>query len=126
MVRRKSHEALHAADLNIGSSPNAGAKASLEKITPFLQYFKKLLATEIYNNVRFLTEKDENPWWYDGESIIFRSSNYGKLLRLMMSEPALTLENMQKHLGINMSAFKKLVNQLLDKKYVLNHHSPHT
>ena len=75
---------------------------------------------------RFTTEKDENPWWYDGESIIFRSSNYGKLLRLMMSEPALTLENRQKHLGINMSAFKKLVNQLLDKKYVLNHHSPHT
>lgn len=111
-------EALHAADLKVGASPSAGAKASLEKINPFVQYFKNLLATEIYNDVRFLTEKDENLWWYDGESIKFRSSNYGKLLNLMMSEPTLTLENMQKSLGINMSATKKLVYQLLNKKYI--------
>lgn len=111
-------EALHAADLKVGASPSAGANASLEKINPFVQYFKNLLAREIYNDVRFITEKDENLWWYDGESIKFRSPNYGKLLNLMMSEPTLTLENMQNHLGINMSALKKLVKQLLDKKYI--------
>lgn len=111
-------EALHAADLKVGASPSAGANASLEKINPFVQYFKNLVATEIYNDVRFLTEKDENLWWYDGESIKFRSSNYGKLLNLMMSEPTLTLESMQNHLGINTSAIKKLVKQLLDRKYI--------
>ena len=111
-------EALHAADLMVGSSPSAGAKASLTKIKPFVQYFKKLLAKEIYNDVLFLTEHDENLWWYDGERIEFRSPNYSKLLVLMMSEPVLTLEEMQRHLGINMSAVKKLVNQLLEKKYI--------
>ncbi len=111
-------EALHAADLIVGSSPSAGAKASLTKIKPFVQYFKKLLAKEIYNDVLFLTEHDENLWWYDGERIEFRSQNYSKLLVLMMSEPVLTLEEMQRHLNINMSAVKKLVNQLLEKKYI--------
>ena len=111
-------EALHAADLMVGSSPSAGAKASLTKIKPFVQYFKKLLAKEIYNDVLFLTEHDENLWWYDGERIEFRSQNYSKLLVLMMSEPVLTLEDMQRHLNINMSAVKKLVNQLLEKKYI--------
>ena len=111
-------EALHAADLMVGSSPSAGAKASLTKIKPFVQYFKKLLAKEIYNDVLFLTEHDENLWWYDGERIEFRSLNYSKLLVLMMSEPVLTLEEMQRHLNINMSAVKKLVNQLLEKKYI--------
>lgn len=111
-------EALHAADLMVGSSPIAGAKASLTKIKPFVQYFKKLLAKEIYNDVLFLTEHDENLWWYDGERIEFRSLNYSKLLVLMMSEPVLTLEEMQRHLNINMSAVKKLVNQLLEKKYI--------
>ena len=111
-------EALHAADLMVGSSPSAGAKASLTKIKPFDQYFKKLLAKEIYNDVLFLTEHDENLWWYDGERIEFRSLNYSKLLVLMMSEPVLTLEEMQRHLNINMSAVKKLVNQLLEKKYI--------
>ena len=111
-------EALHAADLMVGSSPSAGAKASLTKIKPFVQYFKRLLAKEIYNDVLFLTEHDENLWWYDGERIEFRSQNYSKLLVLMMSEPVLTLEDMQRHLNINMSAVKKLVNQLLKKKYI--------
>ena len=111
-------EALHAADLLVGTSPSAGAKASLKDIKPFVQYFKKLMAKEIYTDVCFLTEHDENLWWYDGERIEFRSPNYSKLLVLMMSEPVLTLEEMQRHLGINMSAVKKLVNQLLEKKYI--------
>ena len=111
-------EALHAADLMVGSSPSAGAKASLTKIKPFVQYFKKLLAKEIYNDVLFLSEHDENLWWYDGERIVFRSQNYSKLLTFMMTEPVLTLEDMQRHLNINMSAVKKLVNQLLEKKYI--------
>jgi DNA-binding MarR family transcriptional regulator len=77
-----------------------------------------MMAHEIYTDVCFLTEHDENLWWYDGERIEFRSPNYSKLLMLMMSEPVLTLADMQNHLKINMSAVKKLVNQLTDKHYI--------
>ena len=111
-------EALHAADLFVGNIPSDGAHASLQEIRPFVQYFKRLVAHEVYTNVCFLTEHDENLWWYDGEKIEFRSSNYSKILMLMMTEPVLTLEHIQQELGINMSAVKKLVNQLQDKHYI--------
>jgi DNA-binding IclR family transcriptional regulator len=65
-----------------------------------------------------LTEHNENLWWYDGEKVEFRSSNYSKILMLMMTEPVLTLEYIQQELGINLSAIKKLVNQLQDKHYI--------
>ncbi len=37
---------------------------------------------------------------------------------MMMTEPVLTLSEMQSRMGINMSAVKKLVNLLLDKHYI--------
>lgn len=111
-------EALHAADLIVGPTPSLGANASLQDIHPFVKYFKGLVAKEVYTDVCFLTEHAQNLWWYDGERIEFRSQNYGKLLLLMMSEPILTLSDMQQRMNINMSALKKLVNHLLDKHYV--------
>ena len=111
-------EALHEADLMVGSSPHEGAHASLQNIKPFLQYFKGLIAKEIYTDVCFLTEHHPSLWWYDGERVEFRSPNYGELLRMMMAEPVLTLADMQNRMGINMSAVKKLVNHLLEKHYI--------
>ncbi len=118
--RNKSEylDALHAADLLVGNIPSDGAHASLQAIRPFVQYFKRLVAHEVYTNVCFLTEHNENLWWYDGEKVEFRSPNYSKILMLMMTEPVLTLEHIQQELGINMSAVKKLVNQLQDKHYI--------
>lgn len=118
--RNKSEylEALHATDLIVGSVPSLGANAPLESIKPFLQYFKNLVAHEIYNDVCFISEQHQNLWWYDGERIIFRSPNYSLILKLMMTEPVLTLAEIQNKTGINMSAVKKLINQLLDKHYI--------
>ena len=111
-------EALHTTDLAVGSAPSAGAQATLEDIGPFLKYFRGLVAREVYTDVCFLTEHEDCLWWYDGERVEFRSANYPKILKLMMSEPVLTLESIQERTGINMSAVKKLVAQLLAKHYV--------
>ena len=111
-------EALHQADLNVGLVPSQGAHAALEDIEPFVQYFYKLVANEIYNDYLFVTRKEENVWWYDGEMIEFRTPNYAKLLRLMRTQPVLTLEDMTEELGISMTAVRKLVNQLIEKNYV--------
>ena len=111
-------EALHQADLNVGLVPSQGAHASLEDIEPFVHYFYGLVANEIYNDYLFVTRKEENVWWYDGEMIEFRTPNYAKLLRLMRTQPVLTLEDMTEELGISMTAVRKLVNQLVEKNYV--------
>ena len=111
-------EALHAADLLVGDIPSVGAHASLQDIRPFLQYFKGLVAKEIYTDVCFLTEHRENLWWYDGERIAFRTVNYTKILNAMRTEPTLTLADMREITGISIAAIQKLLDQLIQKKYV--------
>jgi Fic family protein len=118
--RKKSEylEALHQADLDVGPVPSDGAHAELRNIRPFLKYFNELVATEVYNDVLFLSEQDENVWWYDGERIAFRTPNYTKILNAMRTQPSLTLADMKEITGISMTAIQKLLDQLIQKKYV--------
>ena len=111
-------EALHQADLNVGKSPSDGAHAGINDITSFVQYFQGIVANEIYNDYLFVTRKDENVWWYDGEMIEFRTPNYAKMLRMMQTQPALTIEEIREALGTSITAVRKLLGQLLDKHYI--------
>lgn len=118
--RKKSEylEALHQADLEVGPVPSEGAHASVDAIRPFLKYFNGLVATEVYNDVLFVSERDENVWWYDGERIVFRTPNYTKILNLMRTQPTLTLADLQEETGISVTAVQKLLDQLIVKGYV--------
>ncbi len=111
-------EALHQADMNVGKVPSDGAHATVTDIAPFLQYFQGIVANEIYNDYLFVTRRDENVWWYDGEMVEFRTPNYAKMLRMMQSHPSLTIEEIKDSLGISITAVRKLIAQLLDKNYV--------
>lgn len=111
-------EALHQTDIEVGPVPSDGAHAEIKDIRPFLKYFNDLVATEVYNDVLFVSERNENVWWYDGERIAFRTSNYTKILNAMRTEPILALANMREITGISIAAIQKLLNQLIQKKYV--------
>jgi Fic family protein len=111
-------EALHQADLDVGPIPSDGAHAELKDIRPFLKYFNNLVATEVYNDVLFVSEKNENVWWYDGERIVFRTPNYTKILNAMRTQPYLTLAAIKEEVGISITAIQKLLNHLITKKYV--------
>lgn len=111
-------EALHHADLNVGPIPSDGAHAELKDIEPFLQYFTDLVAYELYKDYEFVTCHNENIWWYDGEKIEFRTPNYAKILRFMRSQSVVTIGELQEITGINSSAIKKLLSQLIEKKYI--------
>jgi Fic family protein len=111
-------EALHKADLEVGPVPADGAHAELKDIKPFLKYFNGLVAREVYNDVLFVSERDENVWWYDGERISFRTPNYTKILNAMRTEPTLTLADMKEVTGISITAIQKLLDQLINKKFV--------
>lgn len=118
--RKKSEylEALHKADLEAYLVPSDGAHADIKNIRLFLKYFTELVATEVYNDVLFVSEKNENVWWYDGERIAFRTPNYTKILNAMRTQPILTLADMKEETGISITAVQKLLNQLISKKYV--------
>ncbi len=111
-------EALHQADLEVGREPGTGAHAPLDRIRPFSKYFTSLVAEEIYNDVRFITEPDENVWWYDGQRIEFRTPNYAKILRIMQGQPSVTIEGLKEELGINKSAVQRLLGSLKEKGYI--------
>lgn len=118
--RRKSEylEALHQADLEVGPVPGDGAHAEIKDIRPFLKYFNKLAAAEVYNDVLFVSEKNENVWWYDGERISFRTPSYSKILNAMRTQPTLSLEDMKEVTGISITAIQKLLDKLISQKYV--------
>lgn len=118
--RRKSEylEALHQADLEAGPVPGDGAHAEIKDIRPFLKYFNKLVAAEVYNDVLFVSEKNENVWWYDGERISFRTPSYSKILNAMRTQPTLSLEDMKEVTGISITAIQKLLDKLISQKYV--------
>ena len=118
--RKKSEylEALHQADIEVGTLPADGAHADIKDIKPFLKYFDELVDTEVYNDALFVSEKDKNVWWYDGERIAFRTPNYTKILNAMRTQPTLTLADMKEVTGISIAAIQKLLDQLIQKKYV--------
>lgn len=118
--RKKSEylEALHQTDMEVGPVLADGAHADIRDIKPFLKYFNELVATEIYNDVLFVSEKDENVWWYDGDRIAFRTPNYTKILNAMRTQSTLTLADMKEVTGISIAAIQKLLDQLIQKKYV--------
>ena len=95
-----------------------GAHADIKDIRPFLKYFNDLVATEVYNDVLFVSKRNENVWWYDGEQIAFRTHNYTKILNAMRTQPTLTLADMKEETGISVTAIQKLLDQLISKKYV--------
>ena len=83
-----------------------------------MKYFNELVATEVYNDVLFVSELDENVWWYDGERIAFRTPNYTKILNAMRTQPTLTLADMRDETGISIAAIQKLLDKLIEKNYV--------
>ena len=78
----------------------------------------KLIAEEVANDVLFVTERNENVWWYDGQRIAFRTATYSKILRTMQIEDQATQAYLQEETGINRSALQKMIATLQDKGYI--------
>ncbi len=111
-------EALHQADLIVGATPAEGAHASLKQIRPFYKHMVNLIANEIENDILFVTEKNENIWWYDGERIAFRTPTYAKILRELKVEPQATFAYLQQEIGVNRSALQKMLQMLQRQRYI--------
>ncbi len=111
-------EALHKTDLVVGSIPSAGSHATIKQIGQFLKYFENLVQREIQANIDFVSRKEEDLWWYDGDIISARSKNVPRILRLMRNNPDITYAQLTTNLGINTSAVQKLVKRMTDNGYI--------
>ena len=116
--RNEYLEALHKTDLTVGASPYLGAYASKRDIQQFLTYFTNLFVEEVTYHIRFLTERGENVWWFDGERILFRTDTTSRILNLMYEFPDITIPRLSKEVGISMNAVNKQIKQLTEKGYI--------
>ena len=111
-------EALHKTDLTVGAAPSLGAHASKRNIQQFLTYFTKLFVEEVAYHIRFLTERGDNVWWFDGERVKFRTETTSKILNLMYEYPDITLASLSEQVGVNVAAINKQIRQLTNKGYI--------
>ena len=118
--RKKSEylEALHRSDLIVGPSPSDGAHADLKEARHFINWFKKIVEEEVRSDVEFLSLHDRNVWWYDGQKILFRSLNSGKILNILMRDPGITIAALANTIGINTSAIQKHLKSMTEKGYI--------
>lgn len=113
--------ALHQSDIEVGTSPSAGAHASLSQIRHFMKYFKQLVANEINYAIDFATETSPNVWWYDGQRIVFRSSSSSSILHTMLQYPDCTIKFIAQKAGIGEAAVKKQLSLMSKKGFIQRH-----
>ena len=119
VVVRSNLAALNQTDVNVGILPSDGAHAGLEAARPFVDYFTALLCREIKDNMSFISEKDENVWWFNGEFVKFRSENTVRILNVLTENPSVTVRALVEIVGINKSAIQKQLKSLQDKEYIV-------
>ncbi len=102
----------------MGATPSLGAHASKRDIQQFLTYFTNLFVEEVDYNIRFLTERGDKVWWFDGKRVMFRAESTSRILNLMFSTPNITIPKLSKEVGINMASINKQIKQLMSKGYI--------
>lgn len=118
-------EALHRADQHVGRAPSDGAHAKLEQIQPFYNHFVQLMTEEINGYVDYLSEKNPDVWWFDGERVTFNSPTVPIILDEMFNNPNVTQAELVSILGIQRSAVQKTMKLLIDKGYVVQRQGRH-
>lgn len=111
-------ETLHKTDLTVGASPVDGAHASKRAIQQFLTYFTNLVIEEITYDIRFLTERGADVWWFDGDRVKFRSHTTSLMLNMMCEQPSITIPSLAEGLGISVAAVNKQLRTLTGKGYI--------
>jgi len=113
-------EALRQADLIVGALPSDGANATLDKIKPFADYFRQMMADEIDMNIRFVKEHGERVWWYDGEYILISNDNTLAILQTMLDNPRITVRELTEQIGVNKSAIQRQLKQMTEKGWIIS------
>lgn len=122
VIRSKNKKAylnaLALADASVGSIPADGAHASLQSISPFVNYMEKALSADISAMLEFLSGDRETMWWYEGEFVRFSTATPGRILHVLQSDPNASLSTISTILGISRSAIQKQVDNLAEKGYI--------
>lgn len=117
-AKKQYLDALGKADKIVGPVPSDGAHATLEQARDFVAYISQQMENTLEANLRFLSEKADSIWWFNGEFVTIKNETVVKLIRLLKDNPSMTIPEMAKSLSINPSAVQKHLKTLQDKGYM--------
>ena len=111
--------ALNKCDIVVGQLPSDGAHASIDQITPLVEYFEDLLVDEMQSDIFIATGNHVAQWWYNGELVTFKNQNTVKILTEIELNNKITLRALSEAIGINTSAIQRHLKMLQGKGYLV-------
>jgi len=111
--------ALNKCDIVVGQLPSDGAHASIDQITPLVEYFEDLLVDEMQSDILIATGNQAAQWWYNGELVTFKNQNTVKILNGIELNSKISVRGLSEAIGINKSAIQRHLKMLQEKGYIV-------
>ena len=118
-TKKQYLDALGKADKIVGPVPSDGAHATLEQARDFVTYISHQMEETIENNLRFIGEKADAVWWYDGELITFKNVTTITILNAMLDNPKVTTKQIAVTAGVSATSIQKQLVKLQENKYIV-------
>ena len=118
-AKKQYLDALGKADKVVGPVPSDGAHATLEQARDFVTYISHQMENTIENNLKFIGEKADAVWWYDGELVTFKNETTITILNAMLDNPKVTTKQIAETAGVSATSIQKQLIRLQENKYIV-------
>ena len=118
-AKKQYLDALGKADKIVGPVPSDGAHATLEQTRDFVTYISHQLEDTIENNLKFIGEKADAVWWFDGELVTFKNETTIIILNAMLDNPKVTTKQIAEIAGVSATSIQKQLVKLQENKYIV-------
>lgn len=120
--KQKYLRILHQCDVAVGLTPSDGANASLEQITPFVDYITDIMIDTLQNELNMIAGKKggaiPTQWRYNGEPVAIKSRLQTTILETLLAEPKISIAKLAKLVGVSNTAIQYNINQLRKQGYI--------
>lgn len=118
-AKKQYLDALGKADKIVGPVPSDGAHATLEQARDFVTYISHQMEDTIENNLKFIGEKADAVWWFDGELVAFKNETTIMILNTMLDNPKVTTKHLAEIAGVSATSIQKQLMKLQENKYIV-------
>lgn len=118
-AKKQYLDALGKTDKIVGPVPSDGAHATLEQARDFVTYISHQMEDTIENNLKFIGEKADAVWWFDGELITFKNETTITILNAMLDNPKVTTKQIAETAGVSATSIQKHLVKLQENRYIV-------
>lgn len=120
--KQKYLRILHQCDVAVGLTPSDGANASLEQITPFVDYITDIMIDTLQKDLNIIAGKKggvvATQWRYNGEPVTIKNRLQTTILETLLAQPKISIGKMAKLVGVSNTAIQYNINKLRKQGYL--------